>query len=62
MATISMAETLAEATRAIESARKNWREYPLAATKDLSYARAMLIRAQDALNGEIEIAEKIKTK
>lgn len=58
MATISMQETLAEAQRAIASASKSWRTKPEKAADDCRYARAMLITAEAALNGELEISDK----
>ena len=60
MATISVAETLAEARRAIDEALAKWRKHQSEAIGDLRYARAMLIRAEDALRGEIEIVEMLK--
>lgn len=61
MPTISMRETLAAASIAIERAKKSWREKPESAQDDLRFATAMLRRADDALRGELEISEN-KTK
>ena len=55
---ISMQETLAEATESIAKAVKSWRKKPDDAAGECRYARAMLIRAEDALRGELEISEK----
>ena len=60
MATINMAETLAEARRAIDAAVAKWKKDQSGAMGDIRFARAMLIRAEDALRGEIEIVEMLK--
>lgn len=55
---ISMQETLAEAQRAITNASKAWRTKPEKAKDDCRYARAMLITAESALKGELEVSDK----
>jgi len=56
-AKISMQETLAEALQAIERAQKDWRKKPLKANDELRYTRAMCLRAEAALAGELEITD-----
>ena len=57
-AKINMQETLAEAQAAIAKAIKQWRKKAEIAQAEMRYARAMLIRAEDALRGELEIEDK----
>jgi hypothetical protein len=57
-AQISMQETLAEAQRAITGASRLWRTKPEKAKDELRYARAMLITAERAIIGELEITDK----
>ena len=57
-AKISMQETLAEALQAIEKAQKLWRKKPESACDELRYTRAMCLRAEQALAGELEIMDK----
>ena len=57
-AKVNMQETLAEAATAIAKTQKVWRKKPEVAQAEMRYARAMLIRAEDALRGELEIEDK----
>ena len=57
-AKISMQETLAEALQAIAKAQKEWKKKPESACDELRYTRAMCLRAEDALAGELEITDK----
>jgi hypothetical protein len=59
-AKINMQETLAQALQAIAKAQKQWRkrEGAFDAIAECRYARAMLVRAEDALLGELEIEDK----
>ena len=56
-AKVNMQETLAEVQTAIAKAQKQWRKKPEIAQAECRYARAMLIRAEDALRGEMEIED-----
>jgi len=56
-AKISMQETLAEALQAIEKAQKLWRKKPASACDELRFTRAMCLRAEAALAGELEITD-----
>ena len=58
MATISMRETFLGVTRAIEIAKAEWREKPDSAMDSIRFARALLIIAEDALKGELEIKDR----
>ena len=53
-----MQETLAEALQAIEKAQKSWKKKPESACDELRYTRAMCLRAEQGLAGELEITDK----
>ena len=53
-----MGETLAGVTLAVERVKAEWREKPDSAMDYIRFARALLIIAEDALKGELEIKDR----